>query len=121
MKALVLDCHLVFNLSDLDLYKLIGFFNLEVSYLCDEWLDLFPNLFDELPSLDGIHLLRALSSHKSLHLLGHHSVHLFRGHFVSHWATRRYWCITMQRTHCFSVWQDHELLTIRSCDYLTSL
>ena len=89
MEALVLDCHLVFDLPDLDLNDLVCFLDLEVRYLGDEWLNLLSDLLDEFSPLHRVHLLGTLGSHQSLHLLSHHGVHLLCTDLVASWAARR--------------------------------
>ena len=63
VKTLILDCHFIFNFSDLDLYNLISLLDLEVSNLSDKRLDFFSDLFNKFSSLDRVHFLRTLSCH----------------------------------------------------------
>ena len=63
VKTLILDCHFIFNFSDLDFYNLISLFDLEVSNLSDKWLDLFSDLLNKFSSLNRVHFLWSLCSH----------------------------------------------------------
>ena len=116
METLVLDCHLVFDLSDLDLDDLVSFLYLEVSYLGYEGLDLLPNLLDEFAPLHRVHLLRTLSCHQRLHLLGHHGVHLLCSHFITSWASRGYGRIASQWAHRLAIWEHEALLSVGGRD-----
>ena len=55
-KLFILECHLIFEFSDLQFDHLVRFFDLEISDLGAKWLDLVSNLLDELSSLLALEL-----------------------------------------------------------------